>query len=593
MLSKFKPFVVLASSAMMAIMLSGCSEYYADEVRAPTDQELNDMYDIKPKGALTKGVFHMQRVASGSSVRMKDDIILKRPDLPPFDVAYINRDLESVILELANAAGESVVIPGGLRGRSVTLVHSGADFKQMLELVLQKAGYHYNYVDGVWVITRYPIRNYVVELGQSTRTGTLIGKAEIVAASDGESTNQSAQALETDYADSVWDQIDSTLTELVKVGLTSGGGGGGTLAVAASPQANVLTTSTQVQEGGLNLLPTPTLGQTEESSAATVSDDDLLATLGSSSGLTPTPVSTPQTVDHLAQEEDASSWYRITKSAGLITVRAAPEAHRQIEGYLEHVQESAHRQIFVEARIVAIIRDKTSDRGGDFSYKTDFGDSILGNIGFSAVNQLTSSGAQGGIANVTSSKNSDLGLVMQALSVLGDVYTISSPTLLARNNQLSRVSLTKQLGYAETEVNTNDTNSGDVFISSRKDEYRFKNSGTVMSVMPFIGRNKVQMRMRLSVATQSGETAIRTAIGTADPVVNNVPELQNNVIDQDFVLEYGRVYAIGGLIETSTSLESTYMPGLRQIPGLAEVFQRANNRKQDTEFIVFLRLSRG
>ncbi|MFZ2619358.1 MAG: hypothetical protein WAX89_00595, partial [Alphaproteobacteria bacterium] len=128
---------------LMALMAS-CSHYYQDEVRAPSEQELVDAKtgkDLKPRSFLREGVFHMQRVQHGSLVRVKDNIRLKKPDLPPFDVAYISRDIEDVLLELANASGESIVIPDGLKDHKVTLVHSGANFQNMLELVLGKAGY--------------------------------------------------------------------------------------------------------------------------------------------------------------------------------------------------------------------------------------------------------------------------------------------------------------------------------------------------------------------------------------------------------------------------------------------------------------------
>jgi type II secretory pathway component HofQ len=120
----------------------------------------------------------------------------------------------------------------------------------------------------------------------------------------------------------------------------------------------------------------------------------------------------------------------------------------------------------------------------------------------------------------------------------------------------------------------------------------FKNAGTVMSVMPFMGRNRVQMRFRLSVATQSGNTTIKTAIGNQDPVANLVPNMANNVVDQDMVLEFGRIYAIGGLVENDTNVAESYEPNLRQIPGLGEIFQRAKNEGQDTEFLILLKVSR-
>lgn len=568
----------------VALMFSACSSYYNDEIIPPTEQELEDAKVMRPSGAMRQGVFHMQRVYEGSAVRVEESIQLKRPDLPPFDVAYINRDLESVVLELSNAAGESVVIPEGLRGRRITLVHSGANFEEMMDIVLGKAGYHYNYVDGVWYITRYPIRNYVLELSQSDRTGSLIASTELQAeADDGGGTASATSELDTQYRDEVWKQVQDTLNELVKVGaseLRAARGQVGETSVGGTLEP------TGVNSGdGLDSLPPVDVDSAETTR-------QLFGTVTEGGGLRPTELDSPEGTSHLVPEEEAEPWYRVTKSAGLITVRAAPEAHRLIEEYLEQVQQSAHRQIVIEIRIVSVIKDRTTDYGTDFGKNFQFSDSALANLGFEASTPVTAAEAKGGIFSIGSITGSSIDFIVQALNTIGDVYTISSPKLIARNNQLSRVSITRQLGYAETEVEQNTTSSGLVQIGSRTDTARFKNAGTVFSAFPFIGKSKVQLRLRLSVASKIGDTTVATSVGSSDPITNDVPNLANNVIDQDMVLEFGRVYAIGGLIETSTDAGSSYIPGLADVPGMREVFQRATNRKQDTEFIVFLKVSR-
>ena len=579
-----------------ALLLGACAASYNDEVQAPTEKQLQEARTMMtPPDALREGVFHMQRVQTGSSVRVKDQITLKKPDLPPFDVAYIGRDLESILLELANAAGESVVLPQGLRGQTVTVVHNGANFQEMLDLVLGKAGYHYNYVNGIWYITRYPVRNYILEISQSDRQGSLVSRAELTPElAAGTGTQGSSSELDTAYSDTVWAQVKDTLAELIKVGdsapnsrvtQATGVGAGGELLTGNQPSTSVV--------GNNGLLPPPdgmtadnTLFPNMAGTAQIVADPNALPT-----------VATPQSTDHTAPDDNAQPWYKLTESAGLITVRASPEAHRQIEEYLEQVQSSAHRQVVVEARIVALIKDKTTSRGADLQLNgRDVTGSALSRLGFfadarSSLGTVANSTVQGGFFTLAS-KAGDMALVLQSLSRLGDVYTISSPNLVARNNQISRVAVTRQLGYAETSVNQNTTTTGDVVVGSRQDTAKFKNSGTVMSVMPFIGRNNVQLRFRLSLATKAGETEIKTSVGTSTPVVNSVPEMANNLIDQDMVLEYGRIYAIGGLVENNTTINNSYEPNLRQIPGLGEIFQRATNRGQDTEFLVLLKVSR-
>ncbi|PIZ29960.1 MAG: hypothetical protein COY40_05775 [Alphaproteobacteria bacterium CG_4_10_14_0_8_um_filter_53_9] len=587
-------------TALMVFGLTACSPFYDDEVRPPSEQELADMRaDIKPqRTALQNGIFHMQKVQTGSNVRVKDMVKLKKPDLPPFDVAYIDRNLEEVVLELANAAGESVLIPQSIRGQRVTIVHSGADFPTMLSLVLGKAGYSTNYINGVWYVTRYPVRQYVLEIGQSNRSGSLSSKSELspeVAA--GMTSGAGGSELATDYNDQLWAQVKETISELIKVGATGVTAAPSLNATGVTPDGQLIAngqTVTGLNQSSTGLLPPPEVnGQTGDTnlfSAGTPAPS--LLTVQNGTSTTPDTMVAPDGTSHLGAEESSTPWYRLTESAGMLTVRASPDAHRQIEEYLEQVQSSALRQILVEARIMALIRDKTTDRGADLNLDiSSITGSALNSIGFFADGRITRGSQVGGFFTLASGGD-NMALVLQSLSKLGDVYTISTPTIMARNNQLSRVSVTRQLGYVETEVTQNTTSTGDITIGSRQDKARFKNSGTVMSVLPFIGKSHVQMRFRLSIASKAGDTSIKTSIGTNGEVTNLVPELSNNVIDQDMVMEYGRIYAIGGLVENNTTVQSSYEPMLRQIPGLGEVFQRANVRGLDTEFLVLMKVSR-
>ncbi|HEX2859387.1 MAG TPA: hypothetical protein VHP58_04230 [Alphaproteobacteria bacterium] len=591
-------FTRVALVGLMAplALLAACAGF-DDQVRPPTEQELQDARStIKPQSALREGVFNMQRVQNGSTVRVKTEIRLKKPDLPAFDVAYISRDLEQIVLELANAAGESVVIPQSLRGQSVTLVHSGANFPEMLDLVLNKAGYSYNYVNGVFYITRYPVRNYILEVAQGNRKGSITSKAELspeLAA--GATTNGTSAELDSDYSDELWGQVKETLDQLVKVGATNSVAGSALNATGFTASGQLLTASVSASNPNGILPPPEVAGAKQDTSIIKNTTSVSFTTSNVVAGGTSTPaVTVPAGTDHMAAAEtDTTPWFKITQSAGMLTVRASPEAHRQIENYLEEVQATALRQVIVEARIVALIRSKTTDRGVDLTSNAAgrILGSALGSVGFHATDPVAAATAAGGFFTLQSN-GGDINLVLQSLSTLGDVYTISTPTLLARNNQLSRVSVTRQLGYAETEVSQNTTSTGDVVIGSRQDKAKFKNSGTVMSVLPFIGRNRVQMRFRLTVATKSGDTTIRTSIGNTTPVANLVPNMANNVVDQDMVLEYGRVYAIGGLVENNTNIAESYEPNLRQIPGVGEIFQRAKNQGQDTEFLILLKISR-
>jgi len=572
-----------------SLLLSACSSYYKEAVKAPTEQEITAARTIKPRQALQPGVFHMQRVSTAPTVRVAEKVKLKRPNLPLFEVAYVNRDVESILLELSNTAGESVVIPSGLRNRRVTLMHSGATFEQMMDLVLSKVGYHYNYDKGIWYVTRYPVRSYVLEVGQSDRGGSIISDTEIDPAAGAENAQDSEEGddeeggkLDTVYNDQLWTQVNDTLTDLVKVGQTD------TVTPEPTPApATTVRAPSAVADNapGIPLLSPPNLdGSVGDMPSGTVTAQNTIQ---------PEVVETPATTLALSPEEDAQPWFRMTRSAGLITVRAAPEAHKLIEDYLEQVQAAAHKQVVVDVRIVAITRDKTTNQGFNFGSVVE--KELVNDFGFKGLNALPSAitDLKGGYL-LGEAFDGDMDFVIQNLANIGDVYTLSSPSMLARNNQIARVSATRQLGYVQTSVESNTSDTGVVSISSRTDSALFQNIGTVVSALPYIGKNNVQMRFRLSLSDKSGDVDITTQIGTTAgaSVTNKVPEISTSIIDQDMIMDYGKVYAIGGIVEANTTLDDSYVPGVQDIPGLRDILRDANNRKRDTEFVVFIKVSR-
>jgi MSHA biogenesis protein MshL len=550
---------------ILTLVLGSCSAYYEEEVKPFSEQEIKDsMNKIKTQSSLKEGTFHMQPVSSTASVRVNENIKLKKPNLPPYDVVYIQTDLEDILLELANSSGETIVIPQSVRGRKVTLTHSGANFQDMLSLVLSKAGYSYNYSDGIWNITRYPVRNYVLEIGQSARTGSL-DTSEISSSSSDSSDSSSSDSsssssssdsdsgsdLETTYEDSLWTEVDDVLSELIKYGDFK---------------------STRVENK-----------DAETASEDTNTDNNFTIVDESNTQDTKAKVKKLKNSEVILDDDNITPWYKITKSAGLITVRAAPEAHKQIEKYLEQTQESLHRQVFVEVRIVGISEAKNTDRGIQWTI-----DGLL-NGGFTPTSSVEASTISGGFLSVANSSEGFSGLI-ENMAKISDLQVISTPQILVRNNQIGYVKIVNELSYVTTETTTETTDNGTV--TSREDTVNNKDVGTILSVFPYIGKNKVQMRLRLSVAQQSGSVNVISAVAGGDPITNIVPNISSNILDQDMILDFGRLYALGGYIEDNRGINESYVPGFNQLPGFAELMRRSKNEGKKTRFLIFMKVNR-
>ncbi|MCP4355858.1 MAG: hypothetical protein GY793_09570 [Proteobacteria bacterium] len=552
----------------LVLMLSSCSSYYEEDIKAFSEQELKALENINARGALKEGTFHMQPVSSSSPVRVIEKVKLKKPNLPPYEVVYIQTDLEDILLELGNSSGENILIPQSARGRKITLSHSGANFQEMLDIVLSKAGYSYNYVNGIWNVTRYPVRTYSLEIGQSDRSGSLdtseisgssssssSGSSDSGSSDSGssDSSGSSGGDLETTYDDKLWEEVDNNLEKLIEFG---------------NFKTNRVTIKTNEQS--------ETTEETNLGNNFSIIDTE-------NKEETTASVKTLKSSEVIIDDDNIEPWFNITKSAGMITVRAAPEAHNEIEKYLEMVQESLHRQIFVEVRIIGLTENKETAKGIQWAIDGIF------NAGFTPASQVSESQLSGGFLKFTKS-NIGLDGIIQNLSTITDVQTISTPQILVRNNQVGYVKILDELAYITTATETETTDAG-TFIT-RTDTIENKDVGTILSVMPYIGKNKVQMRLRLSVSQQSGSIKTLTSTAGSDPITNDVPTVSSNVIDQDMIVNYGRVYALGGYVEDKRETSNSQVPGFHNIPGISELMQKAKNSGSKTRFIIFIKVNR-
>jgi type II secretory pathway component GspD/PulD (secretin) len=552
---------------VLTLFLASCSAWYEEDVQRMSEQDIQDaMNKIKARSALKEGSFHMQPVSSTSSVRVNEKIKLKKPNLPPYDLVYVETDLEDILLELANSSGETIVIPQSVRGVKVTLTHSGANFQEILGLVLSKAGYSYNYADGIWNITKYPVRNYILEIGQGERTGSLDTSEISSSSSDSDSDSSSSDSsssdsgssdsesdLETSYEDKIWEEVDEVVSELIKYNHFK------------ATRQDIAGANTETTSEDTNLANNFTIVDDEKEQAFEVKEKSL------------------KTTEVIIDDDNIEPWYKVTKSAGLITVRAAPEAHKQIERYLEQTQESLHRQIFIEVRIVGIAENKNVSRGVQWSIDGLF------QGGFTPTQTIDETGLTGGFLSFSNS-NQEIDGIIENMAEVSDLQLVSTPQILVRNNQIGYVKITKELNYVTTETETETTDSGT--LTTRTDTINAKDIGTILSVLPYIGKNKVQMRLRLSVAQQTGAIKTISAVAGGDPISNEVPTTSSNIIDQDMILDFGRVYALGGYIEDSRDLGESYVPGFNQLPGISELMKRAKNEGTKTRFVIFVKVNR-
>ena len=277
----------------------------------------------------------------------------------------------------------------------------------------------------------------------------------------------------------------------------------------------------------------------------------------------------------------------VNRESGIIMVRATYKQHREINRFIDLVLGNSKRQVMIEATIAEIQLSDRYQAGVDWSLVasdptsgvgvlTDFTGSNLGQSPFSSLTIADS--ISGDQVNVT----------LKALEQFGDVQVLSSPKVMAINNQPAILKVVDNIVYFEMDVDTSisDTQS----LTTFETEIKTVPVGFVMSVTPFINEHEVvtlNIRPTISRVIDSVEDP-NPAFKNAS-VISQVPVIQIREIESILTINSGDTAVIGGLMQDTVNDKSQGVPILSDIPILGSLFRYEDDIREKSELIIFIR----
>ncbi len=171
------------------------------------------------------------------------------------------------------------------------------------------------------------------------------------------------------------------------------------------------------------------------------------------------------------------------------------------------------------------------------------------------------------------------------LEEFGDVSILSSPQIMALNNQTAVLQVVDDIVYFEVDAQTSQsqTNTVTTFDTTPKTV----SVGVTMSVTPQINSNdSIILNIRPSIS--------RVLRFVPDPnpqltVNSGVPELRVREMETLMEVNSGQIAVLGGLMENQEQLDNAETPGLAKIPWLGELFKSRTKQNSKTELVIFLR----
>jgi len=276
--------------------------------------------------------------------------------------------------------------------------------------------------------------------------------------------------------------------------------------------------------------------------------------------------------------------------SGIISVRATEREHARVQQFLDKVMSNSRRQVLVEATIVEVELSDRYQSGVDWSRLSK--NSGADNNGPS-IQSLLTGGNLGTVPFFSLGyESADRGIraTVKLLETFGNAKVLSSPKIMAINNQTALLKVVDEIVYftVEREIVEATTTAArrDTFTS----EIHTVPVGLIMSVIPQITRNNiVTMNIRPTISRITGfkvDPAPRLAGANFD---NLIPEIQVREMESVLQVNSGQTVILGGLMQNKINKDKSAVPFFGNLPFIGSLFNYRDEETIKTELVIFLR----
>jgi MSHA biogenesis protein MshL len=303
----------------------------------------------------------------------------------------------------------------------------------------------------------------------------------------------------------------------------------------------------------------------------------------------------------------------LNAESGLIAIRATPRELRDVQQFLDKIQQIATRQVIIEAKIIEVQLSSAFQAGINWAAIAKSGGSTVSAFQTGPQNGFGSNNLQ--LLNqpsvpvtvapgnpITSAVTNTLGgafavavnagsfaSYVEALATQGKTTVLSSPRVSTLNNQKAVIKAGDD-EYFVTGVSSNTVVGTSSSTSNNLDLAPFF-SGVALDVTPqlsYDGQIILHIHPTVSVVTSK---ILSVTIGGTGNGTSSLPLAFSEVRESDSVVKAmsGQLIVIGGLMQTSHSTQDYRVPVLGDIPLFGNLFKSQQKITNHTELVILLR----
>jgi general secretion pathway protein D len=275
--------------------------------------------------------------------------------------------------------------------------------------------------------------------------------------------------------------------------------------------------------------------------------------------------------------------------AGSVSVLGTERQHKLVKEYLTSVTRSTQRQVLIEATIVEVGLKDQFHAGVDWTKigrATGFSIESVANAKDNLAGNLAPFFKIG-----YSSASNNLTATLNLLESFGTTRILSSPKIMAINNQTALLKVVNNEVYFSIEVQPGTVSTAGTVLTPTvyTTTAHTVPVGVVMSVTPQISETGVvsmTVRPTISRVTSYKDDPNPALSGN---VKNQVPVIQVREMESVLQVNSGQTIIMGGLMQDDIARGRDGLPVLSRPDGWGAIFGQQERKISQTELVVFLR----
>jgi len=397
-------------------------------------------------------------------------------------------------------------------------------------------------------------------------------------------------------------ETTSTIGVTGEIGSSSGGAAGGSGGGASGSSTTVTTKSVndfwvQLRDNIRSILNSTRLQSLNaeakaEQLARTKQDQDLrlkqleaVSRAGQGAPGSPQPSLSPSLVASAVSAPQLQDDVVVNAISGTVTVNATERQHQLVQQHIDSIVNAMQRQVLIEATIVEVQLSNAYQGGIDWSKVSQSGglaftQAVLGgNLATAPFFAL--------FYNQNNRRPQDIQLTVRLLEQFGNTRVLSSPKLMALNNQTALLKVVDNVVYFEIRADTTTSAQGPA-VTTFNTTARTVAVGVVMSVTPQVNEDG-----RVSLTVRPSISRVLRFVNDPNPalvnVISGVPEIQVREMESVLQVGNGQTVILGGLMQDDVRRSRDQLPGADQAGVAGEFFRFRDEQVNKTELVIFLR----